>query len=182
MCAASPSQPPCLPTPVLPEPCGLCRFIRVAPSCITLAPDQARGTSPTSPGSTSPKLHLCSDWQLLLTPCSTSPLYLGQELGLKDPSGLQPLRDPSPEEQPSLGEVHQDVADNFPQVHPTDHLLIPGKERTRLDIRTGRDTGTGWGFQLCQVLSVQSLQQTQQHSPHPQAGDKGHVCVLLTIP
>lgn len=58
-----------------------------------------------------------------------SPFYLGQELGLKDPSGLQPLRDPSPEEQPSLGEIHQDVPDDLPQVHPADHLLKPRKVR-----------------------------------------------------
>uniref|UniRef100_A0A8V0ZGE9 Germ cell-less 1, spermatosis associated n=1 Tax=Gallus gallus TaxID=9031 RepID=A0A8V0ZGE9_CHICK len=38
-----------------------------------------------------------------------------QELCLEDPSGLQALGDAATEEQPSLGEVHQDVADDLPQ-------------------------------------------------------------------
>ncbi|NXJ11757.1 GMCL1 protein, partial [Odontophorus gujanensis] len=38
-----------------------------------------------------------------------------QELGLEDPPGLQALGDAAPEQQPSLGEVHQDVADDLAQ-------------------------------------------------------------------
>lgn len=54
-----------------------------------------------------------------------SPLNLREKLGLKDASGLERLRDLSPEEEAFLGEVNQDVADDLTQVHPTDHLLKP---------------------------------------------------------
>lgn len=54
-----------------------------------------------------------------------SPLDLREILGLKDAPRLQRLRDLPPEEESPLGEVDQDVADDFTQVHATDHLLIP---------------------------------------------------------
>lgn len=54
-----------------------------------------------------------------------SPLNLREIFGLKDAPGLQWLRDLPSEEESPLGEVDQDVADNFTQVHPTNHLLIP---------------------------------------------------------
>lgn len=53
------------------------------------------------------------------------PLNLRKKLGLKDASRLEPLRQ-FPSEQQALGsEVHQHVPDDLPQVHATDHLLIP---------------------------------------------------------
>lgn len=54
-----------------------------------------------------------------------SPLNLREKLGLKDASGLEWLRDLSPEEEAFLGEVDQDVTDDLTQVHPTDHFLKP---------------------------------------------------------
>lgn len=59
-----------------------------------------------------------------LITCSL-PLYLGQELCLKDASGLQRLRDLSTEQEAALGQVNQDVPHNFSQVHAATHLLIP---------------------------------------------------------
>jgi hypothetical protein len=64
-------------------------------------------------------------------PCS--PLDLREKLGLEDASGLEWLRDLSPEEEAFLGEVNQDVTDDLTQVHSTDHLLKPewrGREGT----------------------------------------------------
>lgn len=54
-----------------------------------------------------------------------SPLNLREILGLKDALCLQWLRDLPSEEESLLGEVKQDVANNFTQVHAADHLLIP---------------------------------------------------------
>lgn len=54
------------------------------------------------------------------------PLYLRQELCLKDASGLQGLRDLPSEQESSLGHVYEDVSHDFSQVHATAHLLIPG--------------------------------------------------------
>lgn len=53
------------------------------------------------------------------------PLDLREILGLKDAPSLQCLRDLPTEEESLFGEVDQDVADNFTQVHTTDHLLKP---------------------------------------------------------
>lgn len=55
-----------------------------------------------------------------------SPLDLREILGLKDAPSLQWLRDLPSEEESPLGEIYQDVADDFTQVHTADHLLIPG--------------------------------------------------------
>uniref|UniRef100_A0A8V0Z9N3 Germ cell-less 1, spermatosis associated n=1 Tax=Gallus gallus TaxID=9031 RepID=A0A8V0Z9N3_CHICK len=64
-----------------------------------------------------------------------------QELCLEDPSGLQALGDAATEEQPSLGEVHQDVADDLPQVHPADHLLKSGVGTTGPGVGTRGQRG-----------------------------------------
>ena len=56
------------------------------------------------------------------------PLNLWKELGFKDMPGFQSLWDLSSEQEPSFGEVNQNIADYFPQVHPTDHLLIPARK------------------------------------------------------
>lgn len=57
------------------------------------------------------------------------PLNLREKLGLKDAPSLEWLRDLSPEEEPFLGEVDQDVTDDLTQVHSTDHLFKPESRR-----------------------------------------------------
>lgn len=56
------------------------------------------------------------------------PLNLRKELGFKDMPGLQRLRNLASEQEPPFGEVDQNIADYFPQVHPTDHLLVPARK------------------------------------------------------
>lgn len=78
-----------------------------------------------------PTTPIMTPWpgQPLKGPCGKgpphSPLDLREILGLKDAPSLQRLRDLPSEEESLLSEVDQDVADNFTQVHATDHLLIP---------------------------------------------------------
>lgn len=56
------------------------------------------------------------------------PLNLRKELGFKDMPGLQCLRNLASEQETPFGEVDQNIADYFPQVHPADHLLIPASK------------------------------------------------------
>lgn len=53
-----------------------------------------------------------------------SPLYLRQELRLKDAPGLQRLRDLSPEEEAPFGQINQNLPDDLSEVHAAAHLLI----------------------------------------------------------
>lgn len=53
-----------------------------------------------------------------------SPLYLRQELRLKDAPGLQRLRDLPPEEETPLGQIDQNLPDDLPEVHAAAHLLV----------------------------------------------------------
>ena len=64
-----------------------------------------------------------------------SPLDLGEELGFKDASGLEPLREFASEQKSLCSELQQYVPHYLPKVHPTDHLLIPDRETER-DLNT----------------------------------------------
>lgn len=59
------------------------------------------------------------------------PLYLRQELGLKDASGLQRFRNLSSEQETFLGHVYEDVPHNFTKVHAAAHFLISVKHSKR---------------------------------------------------
>lgn len=63
-----------------------------------------------------------------------SPLYLRQELRLKDAPGLQRLRDLPPEQEAAFGQINQDLPDDLSEVHAAAHLLISdvGEEENRL--------------------------------------------------
>lgn len=58
-----------------------------------------------------------------------SPFDLRQELCCKDAPHLEPLWEFPPEEQASIGKMHQDLSHDLAQVHAADHLLIPQRAK-----------------------------------------------------
>lgn len=53
------------------------------------------------------------------------PFNLREKLGLENVPGLKARGLLTPEENSKVGQMQEDVADNLPQVHATDHLLEP---------------------------------------------------------
>lgn len=64
-----------------------------------------------------------------------SPLDLRQELGFKDSPCLEPLWDAATEEQPTLGEIDEDVTNNLAQVHAADHFLKPAMQVMFMEVK-----------------------------------------------
>lgn len=54
-----------------------------------------------------------------------APFNLREKLGLENVPGLKALSLLTPEENPKAGQMQEDVSDDLPQVHATDHLLKP---------------------------------------------------------
>lgn len=110
------------------------------------------------------------DHMILFPPKTAScavflPLNLRKELGFKDVSGLQCLWNLASEQESPFSEVNQNIADYFPQVHPTDHFLIPVMK----DSSTAqRDTA-----HICKGSSIAAVLSTRR-SAH------AHACVQTT--
>lgn len=62
------------------------------------------------------------------------PFYLWQELCFEDAPGLQCLRDLSPEEEATLGQIDQNLPDDLSEVHATAHLLISDMSEKQTDL------------------------------------------------
>lgn len=79
-------------------------------------------------------------------------------------SGLQRLRNLASEQEPPFGEVDQNVADYFPQVHPADHLLVPA---TTDSSRAQRDAARGCHGGIAAALSASCPARTHwRHGIH----------------
>lgn len=55
----------------------------------------------------------------------SEPFNLREKLGLENVPGLKTLGLLTPEENSKAGQMQEDMADDLPQVHATDHLLKP---------------------------------------------------------
>lgn len=62
-----------------------------------------------------------------------SPLYLREELCLKDASRLEGFRNLPSEQESSLGHIYEDVSHNFPQIHAAAHFLISVQDTRAAD-------------------------------------------------